>query len=344
MYRIRPIRARDFEGFKDIAIASGPGFTSLPVDDNRLLQKIRKSEQSFNAQVTSPNGESYLFVLELIHDQDLSKTEIVGTTGIEASVGMTAPLYHYHMSTIVHHSPQLNIYKPTTVLTLCNDYTGASEVCTLFLNKEHRISFNGRFLSRVRFLFMADYRERFSNLVIAEMRGTADENGVSPFWGWLEEHFLGIDFPTADRLIGLGKKDFVAQLMPKYPIYLSLLSPAAQSVIAEVHKFTKPALKLLKREGFKHKGYIDLFDAGPTLEAEFDDIATIKMSQCCTVAIGQPTSSHPLAISNRKLEDFRAVYTEANEWNEDLTQLIISEETARKLEVQTGDLVRFCKL
>ena len=68
MYRIRPISAQDFEGFKQIAIASGPGFTSLPVDDTRLRQKIERSEQSFGSNVARPGDESYLFILERLHD------------------------------------------------------------------------------------------------------------------------------------------------------------------------------------------------------------------------------------------------------------------------------------
>ena len=346
MYRIRPISARDFEGFKQIAIASGPGFTSLPVDDTRLRQKIERSEQSFDSDVARPGDESYLFILERLHDdaQDETQATLVGTTGIEASVGLSAPLYHYHISTVVHHSPQLDIYKIAKVLTLCNDYTGSTEICTLFLDPQHRVGLNGRFLSRVRFLFMADYRERFSELVIAEMRGSTGKNEVSPFWDWLEEHFFGIDFPTADRLIGMGKKDFVAQLMPKYPIYLSLLNKEAQSVVAQVHEYTKPALRLLQKEGFKHKGYIDLFDAGPTLEAHLDEIATIKKSQCCIVDIGDPEVGKPVAITNRKLNDFKALYTHRAELDLDHSRLVIPKEIARALNVESGALVRFCYL
>jgi arginine N-succinyltransferase len=344
VYRIRPIKTQDFEGFKQIAIASGPGFTSLPVDDDRLQQKIERSEQSFISDIVRPSDESYLFVLELLPGEGSSEGELVGTTGIEAGVGLSVPLYHYHISTVVHHSPQLDIYKPARVLTLCNDYTGATEICTLFLHKQHRVGLNGRFLSRVRFLFMADYRERFSELVIAEMRGSAGKNDVSPFWKWLEEHFFGIDFPTADRLIGIGQKDFVAQLMPKYPIYLNLLSKEAQSVVAQVHEFTKPALRLLQKEGFKHKGYIDLFDAGPTVEAYLDEVATVKNSQRCQVQIGQPAQGNPVAITNRKLVNFRAVYTEYSELDLEHSKLIISEETAEQIDVHSGDLVRFCYL
>ncbi|MDQ7049279.1 MAG: arginine N-succinyltransferase [Enterobacterales bacterium] len=51
---------------------------------------------------------------------------------------------------------------------------------------------------------------------------------VHLFWAWLEENFFSIDFPTADYLTGTGNKVFIAELMPKHPIYVSLLSNEAQ--------------------------------------------------------------------------------------------------------------------
>ena len=40
-----------------------------------------------------------------------------------------------------------------------------------------------------------------------------------------------MDFPTVDYLTGIGKKRFIAELMPKYPIYVNLLSNEARAVI-----------------------------------------------------------------------------------------------------------------
>ena len=77
MMVIRPIRADDYPALYSIAVESGHGFTSLPVNDELLMRKISRSEQSFNKQVSSPGDEGYLFVLE-----DTQSGEIVGTTGI----------------------------------------------------------------------------------------------------------------------------------------------------------------------------------------------------------------------------------------------------------------------
>ena len=78
MQILRPIKNTDFAALKQIAIESGHGFTSLPVDDNLLQDKISRSENSFSKHVETPFDEGYLFVLE-----DTKTNEIVGTTAID---------------------------------------------------------------------------------------------------------------------------------------------------------------------------------------------------------------------------------------------------------------------
>ena len=201
MLVIRPILRSDFDGLKQIAIDSGSGFTSLPVDDERLAEKIDHSVHSITSTIEERGEEGYLFVLE-----DTATGKIVGTTAIEASVGLTTPMYHYHITSQVHVSRALNSTMRQQLLTMCNDYTGCSEICTLFLREQYRKGLAGRFLSRIRFAFMADQSSRFSDTVIAEMRGVSDAQGHSPFWQWLQEHFFSIEFPQADHLVGLGDK------------------------------------------------------------------------------------------------------------------------------------------
>ncbi|MBU2881699.1 arginine N-succinyltransferase [Psychrosphaera sp. B3R10] len=349
MLIVRPIQKTDFDGLKQIAINSGYGFTSLPVDDARLMEKIERAVNSINAPFTQRAEESYLFVLE-----DTETGKIVGTTGIEASVGLSVPLYHYRQSKIVHHSKQLGIYKSLDTLAVCNDYTGATEICTLFLEQAYRKTRAGRLLSKVRFMFMADHTERFSNTIIAEMRGVSDEQGNSPFWQWLQEHFFGIDFSMADHLIGLGNKGFISELMPKHPIYSSMLSPEAQAVIGRVHDKTKPALGLLTKEGFEPRGYVDLFDAGPTVEAKLPQIKSVKNSFLATVTICAddqlPTNIDPNAktygLSNLHVEQFRATFTQQIilHTEADQTMVLVSQSMADALAVQQGDSLRILVL
>ena len=245
----------------------------------------------------------------------------MGISGITAAAGLDSPLYHYHKSQLVHHSRELGIFKRIDVLNMCNHYTGCTEVCTLFLRPKFRRLHAGKLLSKVRFLFMAQHPGRFADTVIAEMRGVSTENGHSPFWNWLNEHFVDLDFAAVTELVGTGNNGFIAELMPKYPLYTHLLSKEAREVIVEVHDKTRPALHMLESEGFRHKGYVDLFDAGPTVEAEFSQISSIATSvQCQVQAVSAGTSllnrhrnGNPpelLAIANTQTADFRATVTD----------------------------------
>ena len=337
MIIIRPITHDDYDALYRIAVESGHGFTSLPVNETLLKKRISHAEHSFNRTVTEAGNEGYLFVME-----DTETGEVVGTSGIEAAVGLEDAFYHYHLGKAVHSSRELNIYNTVETLSLCNDYTGASEICTLFLGESHRKDNNGRFLSRCRFLFMAEHTERFSETVIAEMRGVSDEDGASPFWKWLEEHFFSLDFPTADYLTGIGNKAFIAELMPKHPIYVSLLSAEAQKVINKVHPKTVPAIRLLEAEGFCRRGYVDIFDGGPTVEAQTAQVKTVRQSQKCQVLISDVSpeqSNNNYIICNNKVADFRAVQTSVL-LRETAQQVVLSQAVADALMVKEGDWVR----
>ncbi len=334
MIIVRPIKKSDLEALYQIAIDSGHGFTSLPVNEELLQQRINHAEVSFAKEVTKAGNEGYLFVME-----DTETGKVVGTSGVEAAVGLDDAFYHYHLGKVVHSSRELNIYNTVETLSLCNDYTGASEICTLFLSDSHRKNNNGRFLSRFRFLFIAEHKERFSDTIIAEMRGVSDDDGSSPFWNWLEEHFFSMDFPTADYLTGIGKKVFIAELMPKYPIYVNLLSKEAQEVIDKVHPKTVPALRLLEAEGFARRGYVDIFDGGPTVESNINNIRTVNQSKRCQVIIGEVQSTDNYIICNSKVQDFRATQAPLS-LRETAKQVVISEEVADALMVREGDWVR----
>jgi len=343
MIIIRPIKASDYDSLYQIAIDSGHGFTSLPVNEELLRNKIKRSEDSFLSDTHKPGDQGYLFVME-----DTETGEIVGTSGIEAAVGLDSPFYHYHLGKVIHSSSELKVHNTVETLTLCNDNTGVSEICTLFLKEKARVNSNGRFLSRFRFLFIAEHEQRFSDKIIAEMRGVSDAKGRSPFWAWLEENFFSIDFPTADYLTGTGNKVFIAELMPKYPIYVSLLSKEAQAVINQVHKDTEPAIRLLESEGFCRSDYVDIFDGGPTIVAQKQHIKSIKQSTRLQVKIaddpsitGEDSSSmqQKYILCNSKIQDFRAIQAPITICDND-RYAIIPQHLAEHLLVKNGEWLR----
>ena len=302
MLVIRPIRASDYDALLLCARESGHGFTSLPVDEDLLRNRIKNSIESFGIDATKPGAESYLMVAE-----DSQTGEIAGVTGIEAAVGLNTPFYTYHVSKQVRHSEKFDIYNSLDVLLLGNNYTGATEICTLFLREKFRRGLNGKLLSKCRFLMLAQFPQKFSDIVFAEMRGVSDAKGKSPFWHWLKTHFFSMDFTKADYLTGIGDKSFIAELMPPLPIYVNLLSDEARAVVGRVHEKTKPALRLLQKEGFRYRNHIDIFDAGPTVESLRENIASIQRSFLTKVKIVHHSNGNqPYLICNTDFKNFRA--------------------------------------
>lgn len=335
MLVVRPIAMSDYDALHTCAVESGHGFTSLPVNQELLTNRITHSEYSFSKpNVTEPGDEGYLMV-----GFDSESGEVAGTTGIEAAVGWDMPCYSYHISTIVHSSPKLGVNNVVKLLTFGNNYTGCSEICTLYLRPAFRQGLNGRLMSKCRFLMMAEHPERFSKTIFAEMRGVSDEQGNSPFWQWLQEHFFSIDFTMADYLTGIGKKGFIADLMPKLPIYINLLSKEAQAVIGQVHEKTRPALALLEKEGFTCRNYVDIFDAGPSVECDLRNIESVRDSVRAKVEVAAHSSSQTFLMCNSSFEQFRATAAKAAH-NRESGTVIIAPDVASALQVETGDWVR----
>ena len=332
MFVIRPIERRDLNDLFEMAEESGVGVTSLPANHAKMDLKISRALKSFTDDIEQQNA-LYLFVLE-----DSTTGKLAGVSALESAIGNQDVWYNYRIGNSVHASQELGVHKQTKTLFLSNDLTGASEVCTLFLRAPFRQGVNGRFLSKQRYLFLADFPERFNERVIAEMRGYSDDNGMSPFWEGLGRKFFHMEFKEADYLTGLGDKWFIAELMPKYPIYVPFLSQPAQDVIGKVHEDTEPALALLKQEGFRLNGYIDIFDAGPTAECRVTDIRAVRESVVLDwvldpdrVEIEDPRVDVWM-VSNRKFKDYRVILLSGSNVNEDRIHLSAEEIEALALE------------
>lgn len=226
---------------------------------------------------------------------------------------------------------------------LSNDHTGSSELCTLFLDPDWRKEGNGYLLSKSRFMFMAAFRDRFNEKVVAEMRGVIDEHGYSPFWQSLGKRFFSMEFSRADFLCGTGQKAFIAELMPKHPIYTHFLSDEAQGVIGQVHPQTAPARAVLEKEGFRYRNYVDIFDGGPTLECDIDRVRAIRKSRLVEVAEGQPaTGEYPAClVANENYQNFRVMLVRADP---DTQRLVLTAAQLDALKCHAGDHVRFVRL
>ena len=328
---VRPVKVSDLPALMTLVEQAGPGFTTLPANEDRLAHRVRWAQRAFAEQVERADAD-YLFVLE--DDEQ----RVVGVSAMAGAVGLREPWYNYRLGVTVSSAPDLGIQRQIPTLFLNNELTGQSELCSLFLRHDQRIGSNGRLLSLGRLLFVAEFPHLFGEKMIAELRGSADENGCSPFWDSLGRHFFQMDFTHADHLSGLGNKAFIAELMPRQPLYTCLLTEQAQAAIGQTHPNTQPALKILQAEGFAHKGYIDIFDGGPVIEAPIRSIRTVRDSLELTLSLGTPDEQAPLwLIHNRRLENCRITAAHGRLVG---NSLVVDRLTAKRLQLQPGNSVR----
>lgn len=345
MIVFRRAQLSDLDAIHHLAMNSGCGITTLPKNKDVLKKRLAWSCESFTQTINKPCNEYYLFIL-----QDTETHQVLGTSAIEASTGYETPFYSYKLSkrTRICHSQAIR--SDYELLSLVNDYQGVSELCTLFLDPLFRKNNNGLLLSKARFLFIAQHPKRFTKTVIAEMRGISDEWGHSPFWDNVGKHFFHMPFIDADGLTLSTNKQFIADLMPTNPLYVKLLAPVAQAVIGKPHQTTMPAMNILLNEGFRYNNYVDIFDAGPTIEAVCQQIRTIKMNRLLTASLRQEPSpsNHPddtivnqhFLIANTQL-DFRAVIAPVINTDE---HCMLSNDIAKALNIKSGDKVRISPL
>ena len=352
MLVVRPVALEDLDGVYKLAEKTGGGLTTLPPDKKRLSEKIRESQKNFEYKPSRPSGETYFLVME-----DLENKKIVGTSALYSKVGGFQPFWTYELKKTVKESKVLGVKKEVQYLQVKREHNGPSEVGTLFLDPEYRIGNNGRLLSLSRFIFVAQYRELFEDYFLAELRGRIDKEGNSVFWDCLGAHFFNVPFEKADLMVN-EDKSFIDDLMPQHPIYVDLLPREAQMVIGEVHDDSRPAMRLLEKEGFEQIDEVDIFEAGPIVRGKTDDLRCIKNSKVAKLVAGQPEKIRPeqsweqleevresetirfFMVSNiNSFEEFKVVVCQISLNGDD--QITIPEEAMKALNVKVGDSVRY---
>jgi arginine N-succinyltransferase len=305
MLVVRPAHTGDLGTLMDLARLSGPGFTSLPVDAEQLHKRLAAAETAFRAGEV-PETAKYLLMLE-----DTATGEIIGTAGVKARVGQDKPFFNYRILDLTHASQQARRRIDLRALVLVNDYTGCTEVGSLFLKADRRKGGAGRLLAQSRYLLMAAEPARFAPDVVAELRGVVDQAGRAPFWEHLGRYFFDMTFEEADHLSAISDNQFILDLMPRFPIYVDLLDEEAVAVIGKCHPEGEGALRLLQWEGFRYDRVIDVFDGGPLVWSPLVGVRTVRESRTVTLHAGDPGDAPQHLISSNRFPEFRVVQAPA---------------------------------
>lgn len=326
--RIRPIRPDDRDALAELAEQAGPGLTNLPPDRDALAARIARSDGLLRHDV---EGGAIVLALEMAG-------AVRGCAMIFPRIGVEWPFYSYRIS---HTTQRSSIHRRSVrfpVLTLTNDLEDCAEVGGLVIDPVLRRDGHGRAIARSRYLFIAQHRQRFGARVIADLRGYL-EDGRSAFWDAVGGRFYAMDFDEADRINGTTGNQFIADLGPRNPIYVNMLSPEAQAAIGRVHDDGRGAQALLIEEGFRDEGYVDIFDAGPTMIAPIDGLKAVTQAGTAIVsaiADGDLHGTNEALIATGLDADFRATRGAISIGEDGVT---LSRATADIIGVDVGDVV-----
>ncbi len=300
---MRTARADDLQTLYELAKLTGGGFTNLPADRRALEQKLARTESALGREGGDVEDELILMVLE-----NCATGQVRGTCQIFSKVGQSWPFYSYRLGVLTQHSRELTRTFRAEMLSLVTDLEGSTEVGGLFLHPRERAEGLGLLLARSRYLYIRNHRERFGDQVIAELRGVIDEAGGSPFWDGLAGRFFGMTFQEADEFNAIHGNQFIADLMPKTPIYTAMLTDSARAVIGLPHPNGRAAMRMLETEGFTNPGYIDIFDGGPTMVGQISSLQTIAHAQDVTLGSVHDDGGEKHLIACGERAAFRCTY------------------------------------
>ena len=330
-FRIRAAKTADLQPLYEMAKLTGGGFTNLPPDRNALTSKLGRSADAYARNGEHGDDELFLIVLE-----NAETGEVRGTAQMFTRVGQSSPFYSYRLATLTQHSKELGRTFRAEMLNLVTDLEGSSEVGGLFLHPSERAGGLGLLLARSRYLFIAMHRARFGDRILAELRGVIDERGGSPFWDGVAGRFFGMGFQEADYFNAINGHQFIADLMPKHPVYIAMLPEIARSAIGLPHPSGRAAMRMLEAEGFAYEGYIDIFDGGPTMTARTDKVESICNAKSVTLAAVSDEASDKALIATGHLAEFRCCFGRIAERDCEVT---LDPESAATLGVAPGDTV-----
>ena len=335
---IRPANMDDLQPIYEMAKRTGGGFTNLPPDKKALSAKLERSAAGFDRPGDEVADDLYVFVL-----QNSLTGEVRGTCQIFGKVGQRWPFYSYRIGALTQHSVELERTFRADILNLSTDLEGTTEVGGLFLHPGERAGGLGMLIARSRYLFIRNHRQRFADRTIAELRGVIDEAGGSPFWDGVAGRFFGMSFQEADEFNAKFGNQFIADLMPKHPVYITMLQESAKSVIGLPHPSGRAAMRMLENEGFAWENYVDIFDGGPTMTARTDQIRSIREAKDATIdsvsdSVGDHKAGEKKLITLGRLHAFKAAYGWIEERGD---SIVIDVESARALDISVGDEITY---
>ncbi len=349
MFIIRRAQQTDLDIL--LKLAKMVHFINLPADKDIIGEKIERSQRSFNAvhegtalrvgegdRSAVGNSPIFMFVVE-----DVNTRNAVGTSMIVARMGGPGhPNISFQLEKRHFFSEDLQQGTSHTVATLVLDESGPTEIGGLILGPSFRRNPYkvGKQISLIRFHYMGLHRQHFADRILAEMMAPITPDGHNTLWEYLGRRFINLPYTEADKFCQRSR-EFMVSLLPREPIYLSLLPPEARKLVGQVGPDTVPARRMLEELGFRYTNRVDPFDGGPHLEALTDQInlvrETISVPFAGTCDDKEARRSGFLSVDH-EYGDFRALYG-TYDLAEDRKSVRLPHRVAEALDAVEGDQI-----
>lgn len=284
---VRAADIDDLSDFLELALVAGAGFTSLPVDEDLLAERLHRSKPAFL-------GESGTLMLAL---EDLDAGRVIGCAAIKAGNGRRSDFLNF----LVDDDRQW--LEPTSL------YSDLTEVGSLLVHPDYRQFGVGRWLAQCRYLAIAGNLPRFGHHLFSELRGVIDDDNRSPFYDGVLAPYFKLTYQEADTLSALGRQAELNAMLPSSPIRVDAIGTAATAALGRPHQDGVKAFWFLEDEGFRFEGAVDLLDGGPLVRAPCRSIKTIQSSFMSRIMPGDvdPDEAQPIILAAGNGADFRSV-------------------------------------
>ncbi|MEP6343107.1 MAG: arginine N-succinyltransferase [Maricaulaceae bacterium] len=304
----RVARPSDIDAILKISSEAGRGLSTVP----KTLKDVENYVSSTAQFIAGKrDANSVLFVLE-------SDGDILGMSGIIVKTDAVSPFWSFEHKKAEPSRMGMSSRSKNEVLQLSSKFNGYSEVGTLLLSKKSRGRGLGKLLSLGRLAFINSHKSSFNEMLMADIRGWQDEDGISPFWTGLSSKFLDGTFDEAERSLSRDK-EFLSNSMPLEPLYFPLLEKQVLSCIGRANVRSVGAVKLLSAAGFSATNFCNVLDGGPALECHVNDTIVAKTETIAHSFSENVTSEHALQY-NGTAYDFRATIAEADIENATLSE------------------------
>mgnify|MGYP002382325436 CR=1 FL=1 len=339
-FLVRDAAPADLDGL--FAVAEHLDSVNLPHDRGVIDGQVQHSLRSFSGALDLFQRE-YLFVLVMVDDAHHER--VIGTSMIHAQHGTRrAPHIFFDVATDERYSETLDRHFVHQVLRIGYNYNGPTEIGGLILDPAFRGGQGhgmalGKWLSYIRFLYMACHRQCFRDEVLSELLPPLEEDGTSLLWEHLGRHFTGLSYQEADR-ISKTNKEFIRSLFPSDPIYTSLLPHHVRSLIGQVGPETRGVEKMLRRIGFRYAQRIDPFDGGPHFIARTDDITLLReVKRARLMAIDSADEGRPFGLVSVLRDHAPHFRVTGSRYRIDGDRVALPESARRLLDAAPGDEV-----